>query len=138
MFLKRMSFAVKFPHFPPQAYLVLAQKVHIRSLQISQRVRLLSEGLNDRSDIVRLAVQKNLLQAWLRFVNGNVLDLLTCLDVEASTKGAELALDTLFLDVPASTLVQNFGLLGEDKLIPLGDIKPESVLYWKCLVKHLK
>jgi hypothetical protein len=117
---------------------VLAQKVHIRSLQISQRVRLLSEGLNDRSDIVRMAVQKNLLQAWLRFVNGSLLDLLTCLDVEASTKGAELALDTLFLDVPASTLVQNFSLLGDDKLIPLGDIKPESVLYWKCLVKHLQ
>lgn len=118
--------------------MVLAQKVHIRSLQIKQRVRLLSEGLHDRVDIVRLAVQKNLLQAWLRFVNGNVLDLLTCLDVEASTEGAELALDALFVDVPAASLVQNFGLLGDDKVIPLEDLKPESALYWKCLVKHLK
>ncbi|KAF2353585.1 Nuclear condensin complex subunit 3 C-terminal domain [Trinorchestia longiramus] len=121
-----------------QAYVVLAQKVHIRSLQISQRVRLLSEGLNDRSDLVRVAVQKTLLNSWLRFVNGSILDLLTCLDVEASTKVAELALDSLFQDVPAATLVQAFDMLDGNKLVQLDKLKPESALYWKTLAKHLK
>ncbi|KAA0198034.1 hypothetical protein HAZT_HAZT009612 [Hyalella azteca] len=121
-----------------QAYIVLAQKVHIKSLQISQRVRLLSEGLNDRSDVVRVAVQKNLLNSWLRFVNSSVLDLLTCLDVEAFTKEAEMALDAVFMDVPAATLVQGFDLLDDDKLLPLDKLKPESALYWKNLAKHLK
>lgn len=121
-----------------QAYLVLAQKVHIRSLQINQRVRLLMEGLNDRSDVVKVAVQKNLLNSWLRFVNGSILELLTCLDVEASTTVAEIALDAIFSDMPASALVQKFDLLDDNKLIPTDKLKPESVLYWKTLAKHLK
>ena len=114
----------KVPTVRRQAYLVIAQKVHLKSLQIEQRVQLLSEGLNDRNDLVKSAVQKTLLQAWLRFVNGSILDLLTSLDVETSTKVAELSLEKFFQDIPCSKLVQDFGLLDSNKILPYEQLKP--------------
>lgn len=121
-----------------QAYLVISQKVHIRSMTIAQRVRLIAEGLKDRTEMVRVAVEKNLLQSWLRMVNGKVLDLLTCLDVEASVKEAELALVTLFKDVSYQTIFENFEQLNESRLINSEDLRPESSLFWRCLAQHLR
>ncbi|KAB7498381.1 Condensin complex subunit 3 [Armadillidium nasatum] len=121
-----------------QAYLVLAQKVHIRSFTIAQRVMIISEGLKDRSSIVRQVVKKNILQAWLRLVDGSVLDLLKCLDIEASTDSAELALGSLFEDVPCGSLIENFDLLEDNKLIPFEKLNTESAFYWRCLTKHLR
>ncbi|RXG72423.1 Condensin complex subunit 3 [Armadillidium vulgare] len=120
------------------AYLVLAQKVHIRSFTIAQRVMIISEGLKDRSSIVRQVVKKNILQAWLRLVDGSVLDLLKCLDIEASTDSAELALGSLFEDVPCGSLIENFDLLEDNKLIPFEKLNTESAFYWRCLTKHLR
>lgn len=121
-----------------QAYLVISQKVHIRSMTIAQRVRLIAEGLKDRTEMVRVAVEKNLLQSWLRMVNGKVLDLLTCLDVEASVKEAELALVTLFKDVSYQTIFENFEQLNENRMINSEDLRPESSLFWRCLAQHLR
>ncbi|CAL4067744.1 unnamed protein product [Meganyctiphanes norvegica] len=121
-----------------QAYLVISQKVHIRSMTIAQRVRLIAEGLKDRTEMVRVAVEKNLLQSWLRMVNGKVLDLLTCLDVEASVKEAELALVTMFKDVPYQTIIDNFEQLNENRLINSDELRPESSLFWRCLAQHLR
>ncbi|XP_045585282.2 condensin complex subunit 3 isoform X1 [Procambarus clarkii] len=121
-----------------QAYSVLSQKVHLRSLTIAQRVRLISEGLKDRSDMVRSCVEKNLIQAWLRMVDGNVLDLLTCLDVEASVTEAELTLKTIFQDVPYVDLIDNFGLAKEERIVSPSDLRPESALYWRCLAQYLR
>jgi len=121
-----------------QAYLVISQKVHIRSMTIAQRVRLIAEGLKDRTEMVRVAVEKNLLQSWLRMVNGKVLDLLTCLDVEASVKEAELALVTMFKDVPYMTIIENFEQLDDNRLINSDELRPESSLFWRCLAQHLR
>ncbi|XP_076046036.1 chromosome associated protein G isoform X2 [Oratosquilla oratoria] len=121
-----------------QGYMVIAQRVHIRSLTIAQRVRIISEGLNDRSENVRLAVEKHVLQSWLRLVDGKVVDLLTCLDVEASTRNAELALNRLFVEVPYANLLEAFGDLGEQKLMNSNDLRPETSLYWKCLAQHFR
>lgn len=88
--------------------------------------------------MVRQVVRRNLLQAWLRLLNGSILELLKCLDVEASTDCAELVLKSLFEDVPYSTLVENFNLLDSAKLVPFDQLKPEAALYWKNLAKHLK
>ncbi|XP_071521422.1 condensin complex subunit 3 [Panulirus ornatus] len=121
-----------------QAYHVISQKVHVKSLTIAQRVRLISEGLKDRSDMVRRCVEKTLIQSWLRMVNGSVLDLLTCLDVEASVTEAELALKTIFRDVPYSDLIDNFGIVKEERVVNLDELQPESALYWRCLAEHLQ
>lgn len=117
---------------------MIAQKVHLRSLTIAQRVRLISEGLKDRSKMVRDCVEKSLIQTWLRMVNSNVLDLLTCLDVEASVVEAELVLKTIFQDIPYENLIDNFNLVKEDRVVSHTDLRPESALYWRCLTQYLR
>lgn len=121
-----------------QAFEVISRKVHLKSLTIAQRVRLIAEGLTDRSDVVRGAVEKNLIQSWLRMVNGNVLDLLSCLDVETAVKEAVLALQAMFRDVPYADLIENLGLNSETRTLGPGELRPESALYWRCLAEYLR
>ncbi|KAG7157088.1 Condensin complex subunit 3-like, partial [Homarus americanus] len=121
-----------------QAYMEISQKVHLRSLTIAQRLRLISEGLKDRNVMVRSCVEKNLIPSWLRMVNGNVLNLLACLDVEASVSEAELALKTIFRDVPFADLIDNFGLTKKTRVVNPEDLRPESAIYWRCLAQHLR
>ncbi|XP_064142120.1 condensin complex subunit 3 isoform X5 [Loxodonta africana] len=87
------------------AYQVLAEKIHMRAMSIAQRVMLLQQGLNDRSDAVKQAVQKHLLQGWLRFTEGDILALLHRLDVENSSEVAVSVLNALFSVTPVNELV---------------------------------
>ncbi|XP_068133982.1 condensin complex subunit 3 [Hyperolius riggenbachi] len=120
------------------AYQVLAEKVHLRALTIAQRVKLLQQGLNDRSGAVKDIMQKKLLQAWLKYTEGNVLELLHRLDVENSPEVALSALNAMFALSSANELVENCKNIDERKLIPLDTLSPENVLYWKALCEHLK
>ncbi|XP_063086189.1 condensin complex subunit 3 isoform X2 [Cavia porcellus] len=120
------------------AYQILAEKVHMKAMSIAQRVMLLQQGLNDRSDAVKQAVQKHLLQGWLNFTEGNILELLHRLDVENSSEVAVSVLNTLFSTTPFSELV---GVCKKDdnrKLIPLETLTPEMALYWRTLCEYLK
>ncbi|KAK2115541.1 hypothetical protein P7K49_006167 [Saguinus oedipus] len=120
------------------AYQVLAEKVHMRALSIAQRVMLLQQGLNDRSDAVKQAMQKHLLQGWLRYSEGNILELLHRLDVENSSEVAVSVLNALFSVTPLSELV---GICKNDdgrKLIPVETLTPEIALYWCVLCEYLK
>ncbi|XP_064916684.1 condensin complex subunit 3 [Columba livia] len=119
------------------AYEVLAEKVPVRVLSIAQRVKLLQQGLNDRCDSVK-EVMKKLLQAWLQSAEGNVLELLHRLDVENCPEVAIQALNTIFSSSPLHGFVQNCINLDSRKLIPLEDLTPENVLYWRCLCEYLK
>ncbi|XP_005366060.1 condensin complex subunit 3 [Microtus ochrogaster] len=120
------------------AYQVLAEKVHIRAMSIAQRVLLLQQGLNDRSDAVRQAVQKHLLQGWLRFTEGNILELLHRLDVENSFDVAVSVLNSLFSVTPLSELVGICKNNDDRKLIPVETLTPELALYWRTLCEYLK
>ncbi|KFO94700.1 Condensin complex subunit 3, partial [Buceros rhinoceros silvestris] len=120
------------------AYEVLAEKVHMRALSIAQRVKLLQQGLNDRSDAVKEVMKKKLLQAWLRLTEGDVLELLHRLDVENCPEVASLVLNAVFSLSPLHDLVQNCKNLDSRKLIPLEDLTAENVLYWRCLCEYLK
>lgn len=60
---------------------------------------------NDFTDAVKQAVKKCLLQGWLRFTNGNILELLHRLDVENSSEVAVSVLSALFSVTPLSELV---------------------------------
>ncbi|XP_041476614.1 condensin complex subunit 3-like [Lytechinus variegatus] len=120
------------------AYQVLSEKVHVRSLTISQRIKVLQSGLNDHSDIVKDICSGKMLQSWLRAFDGNAIDLLKRLDVENSCTTAELALKTIFEKVPISGLVEDFDLLNEDLIIPVEELSCEGVLYWRCLVEHVR
>ncbi|XP_069488007.1 condensin complex subunit 3 isoform X2 [Ambystoma mexicanum] len=120
------------------AYQVLAEKVHMRALSIAQRVKLLQQGLNDRSDAVKEVMQKKLLQAWLRLTEGDVLELLHRLDVENCPEVAVSALNSMFALSPLQELVQNCKNIDERKLVPSEKLTPENVLYWKSLCEFLK
>ncbi|NXC38737.1 CND3 protein, partial [Penelope pileata] len=120
------------------AYEVLAEKVHMRALSIAQRVKLLQQGLNDRSDAVKQVMKKKLLQAWLRFTEGDVLELLHRLDVENCPEVAIPVLNAVFALSPLTDCVQNCKYLDSRKLIPVEDLTAENVLHWRCLCEYLK
>ncbi|XP_062964601.1 condensin complex subunit 3 [Cynocephalus volans] len=120
------------------AYQVLAEKVHMRAMSIAQRVMLLQQGLNDRSDAVKQAVQKHLLQGWLRFTEGNILELLHRLDVENSSEVAVSVLNALFSMTPLNELVGICKNNDGRKLIPVETLTPEIALYWRAFCEYLK
>ncbi|NXT63003.1 CND3 protein, partial [Chaetops frenatus] len=120
------------------AYEVLAEKFHTRALTIAQRVKVLQQGLNDRSDAVKEAMKKKLLKAWLRLAEGDVLKFLCRLDVENYPEVAIPVLKAIFSLSPLHDIVQNCKILDSRKLIPLEDLTAEKVLYWRCLCEYLK
>ncbi|XP_011363324.1 condensin complex subunit 3 [Pteropus vampyrus] len=120
------------------AYQVLAEKVHIRVMSIAQRVMLLQQGLSDRSDAVKQATQKHLLQGWLRFSDGNILELLHRLDVENSSEVAISVLNALFSVTPLNELAEICKNNDGRKLIPVETLTPEIALYWRTLCEYLK
>ncbi|OWK06957.1 NCAPG [Cervus elaphus hippelaphus] len=120
------------------AYQVLAEKVHMRALSIAQRVVLLQQGLSDRSDAVKQAMQKHLLQGWLSFTEGNILELLHRLDVENSSEVAVSVLNALFSVTPLNELAEICKTNDGRKLIPADTLTPEIALYWRVLCEHLK
>ncbi|KAM6220512.1 condensin complex subunit 3 [Rhynchocyon petersi] len=120
------------------AYQVLAEKVHMRAMSIAQRVMLLQQGLNDRSDAVKHATQKHLLQSWLRFTEGDILLLLHRLDVENSSEVAVCVLNALFSMMPLTDLVEVCRNDDARKLIPVETLTPEITVYWRVLCEYLK
>ncbi|XP_071948625.1 condensin complex subunit 3-like [Antedon mediterranea] len=119
------------------AYQVLAEKVHIKALTIAQRVKILKTGLSDRSEIVRETCASKVLTAWLRTFEGNVLELMKCLDVENSCETAEIAMKKYLTKIPSEELVENFDLLNESLTIDEETLTCENSLYWRCLCEHL-
>ncbi|KAM7326271.1 hypothetical protein ACRRTK_014749 [Alexandromys fortis] len=89
-------------------------------------------------DAVRQAVQKHLLQGWLRFTEGNILELLHRLDVENSSDVAVSVLNSLFSVTPLSELVGICKNNDDRKLIPVETLTPELALYWRTLCEYLK
>ncbi|XP_007517940.1 condensin complex subunit 3 [Erinaceus europaeus] len=120
------------------AYQILAEKVHMRALSIAQRVMLLQQGLNDRSDVVKQAVHKPLLQGWLRFSEGSILELLHRLDVENSSEVAISVLNAFFAVTPLNELTEVCKHNDGRKVIPVETLTPETALYWRVLCDYLK
>ncbi|XP_059530753.1 condensin complex subunit 3 [Myotis daubentonii] len=120
------------------AYQVLGEKVHMRAMSIAQRVMLLQQGLNDRAEAVKQATQKHLLQGWLRFSEGNILELLHRLDVENSSEVAVSVLNALFSVTPLNELAEICKNNDDRKLIPVETLTPENALYWRVLCEYLR
>ncbi|XP_077059619.1 condensin complex subunit 3 [Siphateles boraxobius] len=121
------------------AYQVLAEKVHIRALSIAQRVSLLHEGLSDTADSVKEVIKTHLLPAWLRLLQGDVLQLLHKLDVENCAETAVTTLHTIFsMATNPDELLQNGIRLDERKLITVNSLTCENVLYWRALCEFVK
>ena len=86
------------------AYSVLAKKFTIVNLTISQRIQLLKDGLNDNSAMVKDACI-SLLFSWLSSLDGDIIALVTKLDVEGSGEVTEMALTHIFKMINAEDLV---------------------------------
>ena len=149
-----------------QAYKKLAETCTIRHLTISQRVKLLRDGLQDRSKMVQEACICNLLKSWSATMGDDFLRLLHSLDVEASSEVAELALDKLFAYVDPESLVQSMltcmavpnlheenkenspltplvergreGGKPSNRVVPLDSLSSETVFFWRCVCKHFR
>lgn len=128
------------------AYFFLSEKVHIKSLTIGQREGVLQRGLNERSDNARKVVEKDLMAAWLRLSNNNIIQLLHHLDVGNSeqkfkagqqTSAPAEALEVLFKDLSYQELIANFQYVDVNKLIPKEKLTPETALYWRVLIQYL-
>ncbi|KAL1023964.1 hypothetical protein UPYG_G00049620 [Umbra pygmaea] len=120
------------------AYQVLADKVHIRALSIAQRVSLLTQGLHDAAESVREVVRVRLLPAWLRLLQGDILELLHRLDVENCAQTALDTLTALFSSTPLDQLLTDRLQLDERRLIPADRLSCESVLYWRALCEFIQ
>ncbi|XP_047672085.1 condensin complex subunit 3 isoform X1 [Tachysurus fulvidraco] len=120
------------------AYQVLAEKVHLRALTIAQRVSLLQQGLNDSAASVKEVVKQTLLPSWLRFLQGDVLQLLHRLDVENCADTAVSTLHAHFSMVTTPEDLLNAAKLNDRKLIPLDALTCENVLYWRALCEFVK
>ncbi|XP_064602516.1 condensin complex subunit 3-like [Liolophura sinensis] len=119
------------------AFQIIADKIHIKTLSIAQRIQLLTDGLNDRSEIVAKTCANQLLQSWLKSFAGNVLELLKCLDVESSVEICEKALTTMFKGTAVGDLVANFTILDDKMLIDGEKLTEESAMYWCSLCRYI-
>jgi len=119
------------------AFNVIAEKIPLRALTIEQRIKLLQDGLNDRSDLVRIACASKLLQTWLLACDGSTLKLLDRLDVQASVKTCDSAIKELFKTQSVFDVVEQFNILDEKSLMPVTSLTPESVFYWRAVVQHV-
>ncbi|KAK1346029.1 hypothetical protein QTO34_008498 [Cnephaeus nilssonii] len=113
------------------AYQVLGEKVHMRAMSIAQRVMLLQQGLNDRAEAVKQATQKHLLQGWLRFSEGNILELLHRKLIPMETLTPENALYWRVL----CEYLRSKGDEGEEFL---EQILPEPVIFAEYLLSYIQ
>ncbi|KAK7111031.1 condensin complex subunit 3-like [Littorina saxatilis] len=119
------------------AFNIIGEKVPMKAMSIGQRVQLLEQGLNDRTESVKSVCGSKLLQSWLRGFEGNVLDLLHSLDVENSTDVCRHMLKHLFGDSPIADLIANFNLLDGSCLVSPDKLTCESAMYWQELCHHV-
>lgn len=114
-----------------QAFRVLAEKVHIKAMSIGDRVQLLDQGLQDRSEPVRAACSDMLCKSWLPSEDAGLLGLLDRLDVEHNMRVCEMAVRHALARASPTT----------DKPYVRADfatdhLTPESALLWRVVCQH--
>lgn len=77
------------------AYLFIS-KITVKSLSISQREQLISNGLQDKAEAVKKCVREVLIPAWLRYYNGDYIEFIKAIDAENTPETVISALNCLF------------------------------------------
>ncbi|OON18857.1 HEAT repeat protein, partial [Opisthorchis viverrini] len=123
------------------AYKILTDRNVLRPLSIAKRIRILQDGLSDRSADVRLAAQE-LVLAWFRSSDSNPIKLLHRLDTEGVPETSQLLLDTLFTTLPEAdfnamvrTWAANY--LSEQRTIKPEMLTPDAAFFWRALAEYL-
>jgi condensin complex subunit 3 len=116
-------------------YSVVAIKIDVKALQITQRVMLLG-GLQDRCEAVRKACIHMMVSKWLPRCDNNPIKLLKLLDVEIHPEPAERALRAILgeggIKKSASA---DFLPVSAGKKKPGDALTSEEAFYWRVLGK---
>ncbi|KAH8869569.1 Condensin complex subunit 3 [Schistosoma japonicum] len=123
------------------AYKLLASRGILRPLSIAKRIRILQDGLSDRSEEVRKAT-KELVLAWFNGSNRDPVLLLRRLDPESDPGTSQKALDSLFEVLSSDDLlkvVQEWypNYLNSDRILKPDCLTPEATFFWRALVEFI-
>lgn len=77
------------------AYLFIS-KVTVKSLTLSQREKVINNGLQDKSDAIKKCVKEVLIPTWINYYDNDYIKFLKAIDAGQSSKMATLALQCLF------------------------------------------
>uniref|UniRef100_A0A1A9WQH7 Nuclear condensin complex subunit 3 C-terminal domain-containing protein n=1 Tax=Glossina brevipalpis TaxID=37001 RepID=A0A1A9WQH7_9MUSC len=120
----------------------------VRSYKVSQRLTLLEQGLNDRSDCVRKVVTNIMLQQWIESYQKNVVALIEALKLDSSPaeierfrKISRQALRDIFKRQEHTDLVSCLVLETDGdfyRCVPHEKLTVEMGLYWQCLTEYFQ
>ncbi|KAL9918081.1 condensin complex subunit 3-like [Glossina fuscipes fuscipes] len=120
----------------------------VRSYKVSQRLTLLEQGLNDRSDCVRKVVTNIMLQQWIESYQKNLVALIEALKLDSTPaeidrfrKISRQALKDIFKRQENADLVSYLVLETEGnfyRCVPHEKLTMEMALYWQCLVEYFQ
>ncbi|CAH8842031.1 unnamed protein product [Trichobilharzia szidati] len=124
------------------AYKILADRSIIRPLSIAKRIRILQDGLSDRSEDVRKAT-KALILSWFNASNRDPILLLHRLDPECEAETCQKVLDNLFDILSLDELlkvVQNWAAtyLTSDHVLKSDCLTPDSAFFWRALIQFTR
>ncbi|KAA0192197.1 Condensin complex subunit 3 [Fasciolopsis buskii] len=123
------------------AYKILATRGVLRPLSIAKRIRVLQDGLTDRSAEVRQAAQE-LVISWFKATENDPVKLLRRLDTEGVPETSQLMLDNLFSVLSKSefsAMVQAWATnyLNEERILKNDCITSEASFFWRALIELL-
>eukprot|EP01114_Cavostelium_apophysatum_P015640 TRINITY_DN4306_c0_g1_i1.p1 TRINITY_DN4306_c0_g1~~TRINITY_DN4306_c0_g1_i1.p1 ORF type:complete len:1452 (-),score=526.24 TRINITY_DN4306_c0_g1_i1:463-4818(-) len=107
---------------------VVSNKLPVEKLTIAQRINLLKDGLNDRSEAVRTACSKMICDHWLKQRENNPIKLMELLDVQENEDTVEMCL---------RYTMQNVTNLGLHEFVDPKKLTPEMAIYWRVYCSYL-
>ncbi|CAH8590498.1 unnamed protein product [Dicrocoelium dendriticum] len=123
------------------AYKILAARSVLRPLSIARRIRILQDGLTDRSVEVKQAAQE-LVLSWFRATDKDPIHLLRRLDTEGVPETSQLLLGNLFTVLPVAefqTMIKNWiaTYLNEERILKPDMYSAEAAFFWRALAEFL-
>ncbi|CAL8077468.1 unnamed protein product [Calicophoron daubneyi] len=123
------------------AYKIMASRSVLRPLSIAKRIRVLQDGLSDRSVDVKRAAQE-LVLAWFKVTENDPVRLLRRLDTEGVPDTSQLMLDNLFAVLPSDefkAMVKKWSdnNLDQNHILKVDCMNSESAFFWRALIEFL-
>ncbi|XP_017772848.1 PREDICTED: condensin complex subunit 3-like isoform X2 [Nicrophorus vespilloides] len=115
-----------------------------KAFKVIQRQKLIKYGFTDENESIRMYMHEHFVTSWfecyeedyLMFINSLCLDS-DFKDCKETSVVVEHVLSAFFASKPHLELKQALNL-NENRLLPLEDLKFESVLYWRCYLEMLR
>lgn len=130
------------------AYLQMA-KYPVLNFKVIQRIQILDQGLNDQSTLVKKCVAQILLPNWIQVYDGNYLNFISGLKIDASEEDFEKfkkiavnALQEIFRQKQPADFIDALNLSRNEetrKCVRLESVKTtvEVLVLWQAVIKYL-